>query len=378
MDIEVIGDNRLAVLTPNRVHEVDFEFNELSHYELDHQYRNWMRLVRIDSQLYVLGMIYEDGFWGFKNDLHLIPYGESRPVKVWRCGHCGRPRIINFYDYENQTLVYAAYQRGRQELRIIHLGTLEEQKVSAIGYALDLRVVGIPDEARGLQDLVINAWRDQRFRLEFGKPTTIRLSQIDLSKKRSHILQFESQNRSPDKAHRQEGPVQYTDHVRMDFDSKIASIGIHKASSDQADVYSHYMDSKAFLWWEIESEAESLYLVRAIRPLELKCNSADGTPFESYLVAVSQPFAPEEEFVGTTLYELREGGYWREVYHSHQWITPIRLFRPEVSYLTTSDSVLRLERGTDFCVEDLEEFNHGPSKKTELEVSSVQWTDPGG
>ncbi|MCY3884652.1 MAG: hypothetical protein OXG24_06990 [Gammaproteobacteria bacterium] len=189
-DIELLDGGLIAVLTTEGIFEFSSANREPTFHAFKTRYRGGVQFVRIDSELHVLGMKDEDNFWGFSNDIHLLKYGESSPERVWRCGSCTSPQVVNYYDSDRPLLVFASTARGNQELRLVQLGGNEEWRVDAAGYNLEITPKNIHGSNTGLQDVCIHMTRDRRHYPGSHHPMSVWLSEIDFSQKRSHITDF--------------------------------------------------------------------------------------------------------------------------------------------------------------------------------------------
>ena len=358
---EAIDEDRFALLTPEGVLEFSNDFRFLRSYRFETTYEVDVQFVRIDSDLHILGMLWKDGFWGFKNDIHLLRYGESKPEKVWKCSFCDRPRVVHFYDYSNPLLVYAVRWRGNQELRVVQLGTDQSWRVDASGYHLGLESLGIPDPNFGLQDLLITVQRDQRRRLEFVPPTQLRLSEIDLTSKRTHIKDFENSptetSISSNTAGRQTSPSEYGDIAKiegMDLDHVLIGIHERELSDTPIEEVEQYADSH--LWWKIDASSEGMYVQSVARPYALSCRSSDGEPIEAYVVVLRELFNHPDRSPGTRVYELRPGGYWREIFRTSQRSFGGIVVRPDHILVGFEDAIVRFDMGKDYCLSTVDQF----------------------
>lgn len=190
LDVERLENGRIAVLTTQGILEFGNGSRTEEFYPFKAQYKAGVQFVRINSELYVLGMKEEDSLWGFNNDIHLLKYGESTPTKVWRCSSCGAPQIIDFYDGDSPLLVFASTAIGNQELRVVQLGSNEEWRVNAAGYNLHLQPMDVNHSNTEFQDICIHMTRDRRHYPGSHEPSSVRLSDIDFTRKRSHIKDF--------------------------------------------------------------------------------------------------------------------------------------------------------------------------------------------
>ena len=190
LDVERLQNGHIAVLTTQGILELGTGSHSEEFHPFKSQYKAGVQFVRIDSELYVLGMKDEDSLWGFNNDIHLLKYGESTPTKVWRCSSCSTPQVIDFYGGDNPLLVFASTAIGNQELRVVQLGTNKDWRVNAAGYNLHLQPMDVKHSNTEFQDICIHMTRDRRHYPGSHEPTSVRLSEIDFTRKRSHIKDF--------------------------------------------------------------------------------------------------------------------------------------------------------------------------------------------
>lgn len=190
LDVERLENGRIAVLTTQGILEFGNGSRSEEFYPFKAQYKAGVQFVRIDSELYVLGMKDEDSLWGFNNDIHLLKYGDPTPSKVWRCSSCGAPQVIDFYDGDSPLLVFASTAIGNQELRVVQLGSNKEWRVNAAGYNLHLQPMDVNHSNTEFQDICIHMTRDRRHYPGSHEPSSVRLSDIDFTRKRSHIKDF--------------------------------------------------------------------------------------------------------------------------------------------------------------------------------------------
>ena len=365
--IEPIDDSRLAVLTDEGVFELSNDLELLNSYEFNTTYQAGVQFARIDNELYIVGSIWKDTFWGFNNDIHLLRYGESSPLKTWRCGACTRPRIVYFNDFSDPVMVYASTARGNQELRIVDLGTFDEWSVDAAGYRLSLQLIGVDEPSLGLQDVLITIWRDKRRRSSSDPATTVRLSDIDWTRKGTHIRDFENKGSPRTSAVHvevgdyQEGPVEYGDFVSTEGTSDAFYIAINTLVDDEPVIQQHAPEDPGFLWWTIESDLEHIYVHDVLRPHLLNCRFSTGRAFDAYIVMLVEFGAHSVESMKTRLYELRAGGYWREMaqFEDRPFGVRFRSMLPRTDHILVGlhDVVVRLHRGKDYCSEGLDRFN---------------------
>ena len=359
--LEELDENRVALLTSEGVFEFSNEFVLLDSYQFQHKYSADVQFVRIDSELYVVGMLSEDSFWRHKNDIHLLRYGESKPEKVWKCAHCTPPRIVYFYDYINPLLVYGSTSRGDQELRIVQLGTNRSWDVNASGYYLGLEALGIPDSDYGLQDVLITLWQDTRRNESFPPPTTLLLSQVDFSRKRAHLRDFQNDedsktNDALDGVH-QIAPAEHHDYVRFDsLDTGHVLVGIHDKEAADISTYETRNHTESHIWWKIDATSEGMYVGSVARPHMLNCQSPNGELLETYVVLLDETYQHPDRPPGSRVYELRPGGFWREMYRSSQRSFGGIVPRSNHLLVGFENSVVRFEKGEDYCLVALEKF----------------------
>lgn len=189
-DIEWLSNGRVALLTQEGIYELKSSSNPPQFYPFRERYQPGIQFVRIDSDLYVVGMKDQDSLWGFSNDIHLLKYGESSPSKVWRCDSCSSPQIADLFDQDSPLLVFASTSIGNQELRVVDLRTNEIWRVNAAGYNLNLETVNVGTHNNARQDVCIHLSRDRRHYPGSSTSESVRLSEIDLDRKRSHIKDF--------------------------------------------------------------------------------------------------------------------------------------------------------------------------------------------
>ena len=190
LDIERLDNGRIAVLTTHGILEYRSGSQSEEFIPFKSHYHGGVQFVRINSELYVLGMKDEDNFWGFNNDIHLLKYGESTPDKVWRCTSCTAPQVVDFNGGDNPLLVFASTAIGNQELRVAQLGTNKEWRVNAAGYNLHLQPMDVSHSNTKIEDVCIHMTRDRRHYPGSHEPSSVRLSDIDFTQKRSHIKDF--------------------------------------------------------------------------------------------------------------------------------------------------------------------------------------------
>lgn len=190
LDVERLDNGRVAVLTTHGILEFRSGSQSEEFIPFKSHYHGGAQFVRINSELYVLGMKDEDNFWGFNNDIHLLKYGESTPTKVWRCSSCTAPQVVDFNGGDNPLLVFASTAIGNQELRVAQLGTNKEWRVNAAGYNLHLQPMDVNHSNTKVEDVCIHMTRDRRHYPGSHEPSSVRLSDIDFTQKRSHIKDF--------------------------------------------------------------------------------------------------------------------------------------------------------------------------------------------
>lgn len=359
--LQELDESRVALLTSEGVFEFSNEFVLLDSYQFQHKYSADVQFVRIDSELYVVGMLSEDSFWRHKNDIHLLRYGESKPERVWKCAHCTPPRIVYFYDYVNPLLVYASTSRGDQELRVVQLGTNRSWDVNASGYYLSLEALGIPNSDYGLQDVLITLWQDTRRNESFPPPTTLLLSEVDFSLKRVHLRNFksdeDSNNDTPQDGMHQTAPAEHHDYVV--FDSRGTGhvlVGIHDKEVPNAATYEEGNHEESHIWWKIDATSEGMHVGSVARPHVLNCKSPNGELVETYVVLLDETYQHPDRPPGSRIYELRPGGFWREMYRSSQRSFGGIVARSNHLLVGFENSVVRFEKGEDYCLETLEQF----------------------
>lgn len=359
--LEALDENRVALLTPEGVLEFSNDFDLLRSYRFESKYNADVQFARIDSELYIVGMLAEDSFWRYKNDIHLLRYGESKPQKVWKCTHCRSPVVVYFYDYTNPLLVYASTGRGNQELRVLQLGTNKSWRMDSAGYHLHLERLGIPDAKFGLQNVLITLWQDTRRRQSFPPPTTLLLSEIDLSSRRAHLKDFENdestEDHVPTEGPHQSAPAEHGDYVLFDsIDTDHVLVGIHDKEVSDVRLHEHgnYLDSH--IWWKIDATSEGMYVGSVARPHLLNCRLPNGELLETYVVLLDETFKHPDRAPGSRVYELRPGGHWREIYRSSQRSFGGIVGRENHLLVGFENSVVRLVKGEDYCLESLEQF----------------------
>ena len=190
LGVERLDNGRIAVLTAQGILEFGSGSQSGEFIPFKSHYHAGAQFVRINSELYVLGMKDEDSFWGFNNDIHLLKYGDSTPTKVWRCSSCTAPQVVDFNGGDNPLLVFASTAIGNQELRVAQLGTNKEWRVNAAGYNLHLQPMDVNHSNTKFEDICIHMTRDRRHYPGSHEPSSVRLSDIDFSQKRSHIKDF--------------------------------------------------------------------------------------------------------------------------------------------------------------------------------------------
>ena len=190
LDVERLDNGRVAVLTTHGILEFGSGSQSEEFIQFKSHYHGGAQFVRINSELYVLGMKDEDNFWGFNNDIHLLKYGESTPTKVWRCSSCTAPQVVDFNGGDNPLLVFASTAIGNQELRVAQLGTNKEWRINAAGYNLHLQPMDVNHANTKVEDVCIHMTRDRRHYPGSHEPSSVRLSDIDFTQKRSHIKDF--------------------------------------------------------------------------------------------------------------------------------------------------------------------------------------------
>ena len=361
-DMEILSSGRMALLTPDGVIEVNEDFVQVDSYRFRDGPLVGEEFVRIDGELYILGMISKNSLFGYRNDIQLLRYGEERPHKVWRCSSCDAPSIGYFFNYQNPTMVYAVTALGRQELRIVQLGTYEEWSIPATDYHLMVEIIGSEDQSLGLQDFLVIMWRNRRMQPTFDPATILRLSNVDLSQPRTHIkhyeeFEFEDFALSESSTHQSE-PIPIWDTVVVDAGRSKAHLGVHNQLSHEPGEYPGIDPTeKSHLWWEIDTQESHVFVERVVRPDELNCTSATGQLVESYLAVVVEPISCVGNQCGTKVYELRPGGLWREVYRmeipSHSQV----LNGIDYVLFAFSDRVVRLEKGVDYCRATASDFH---------------------
>lgn len=190
LSVERLDNGRIAILTTQGILELGSGSQTEEFYPFKARYQAGAQFVRINAELYVLGMKNEDNFWGFNNDIHLLKYGESTPTKVWKCSSCTAPQVVDFYGGDNPLLVFASTAIGNQELRVSQLGTNKHWRINAAGYNLQLQPINVKHSNTQFEDVWIHMSRDRRHYPGSQEPSSVRLSEIDFSHKRSHIKDF--------------------------------------------------------------------------------------------------------------------------------------------------------------------------------------------
>ena len=364
--IRVLNDDAYALLSNRGVIEVDSNFYQLRAYKFDHNYRWDREFVEIDGELHIVGQIADYRVIYQRNDIHLLRYDESAPIRTWKCRHtCMHPRIVNFFDYENPTLIWKDLKRRRQSVHIVQLGTEREWRLDSSGFVPYIRRIGSWDESKGLQDVHIDLKaylpRFPRNPILVGVKT-VRLSDLNLLEgSPKHLneyagLPYGQHFESPSPGYQAEGPHHGQaeiprSHFYGDPKAREARIGIHT----EAESTSTHDDSD-HLWWKVKTQYGIKGHYRTYRSSTLDCRSSSGEPFDSYLMITIGGLCWSQ--CGSTIYELRPGGFWREVYHTpvNQHALTFDRNKKDHFHIIFTGRVVRLDRGVDYCVEDLDQF----------------------
>ena len=360
-----LNDDLYALLAGSGVIETDSDFRQVRAYKFDDFYSYYINFVRIDGELHVVGQLYE-GIFVNKHDIHVLRYGESTPLKTWRCGNgCGQPMSVNFFDFDNPVVIWGNYLKKKQYVQAVQLGTDREWRFDSVGFSPSIRRIGSRNEAKGLQDIFIDLIRIESRGLkapERVRTKTIRLSDLNLLEEApKHLNDYEGVSEVKQYEHPMPGYQARSrnsartprSHFHADLKAREASVGIHR--QDWID-FNHGEDDDGHHWWKVKTRFGIKHTAKTWYPNTLNCRTAAGEPFDSYLLVAEGGTCWRT--CGSTIYELRTDGYWREVYHNdvEQYNYDINLKKKDEIHVGLHSSVVRLDRGIDYCVEDLREF----------------------
>lgn len=364
-----LNDDVYALLSNQGVIEVDSNFRQLRAFKFDHEYRYGRQFVRIKDKLYIVGQVNRYRFFSERNDIHLLRYGDSSPLRSWKCGsRCLHPIIVNFFDYENPILIWKDLPKRRQHIRVVQLGTDREWRLDSSGFEPNIRRIGSWDKSKGLQDVFIDLRAYERRWPRAPKLAgvkTIRLSELNLLEESpKHLNEYDGVPyrepfESPSSGYQSPAiptvPASISrSHFYGDPKAREARISIHTPEKMELP----HDDEDAHLWWKVKTQYGVKEHYRTYLPHELNCRATSGEPFDSYLLVAIGGICWDQ--CGSTIYELRPGGLWREVYHTpvNQHSFKVDLNRKDHFYMIFTGHIIRLDRGVDYCVEDLEQFRH--------------------
>ena len=363
----ILNHDTYALLTAKGVIELDTNFRQLNAYKFDEVYRYHVEFVRVEDELFVVGQTNKFRLLYERNDIHLLRYGDSAPSKVWKCGSkCLHPTIVHFFNYENPALAWENHRKGRQYVRVVQLGTKREWKLDTSGFKPWLYRIGYSLESRGLQDVFVDLikveFRWWKVPLE-THVKTIRLSDLNLLEETpKHLNEYKGvpeghQFQEPSPGY--QSPMQETkatprSHFWADTKARKARIGIHEKDWSVRD--HDDAEENGHLWWKVKTQYGIKHHVKTWYPQELNCRTASGEPFDSYLLIAEGGICMRT--CGSSIYELRPEGRWREVFYNplYQHRFNIDLKRKDQIHIAFGGNLVQLDRGVDYCVEDLERF----------------------
>ena len=365
-ELLILEDDLYALLTGRGVFELDAEFKQLRAYKFDQPYSYAVRFVYVDNELHVVGQMHKERLHWDVKDIHLLRFGESTPLKTWKCGsRCLHPMFVNFFDYDTPAMIWGDIRKRKQYVRVVQLGTEREWRFDSSGFNPYIRRIGLWDETQGLQDIFIDLIRIESRGLkapERMRTKTIRVSDLNLLEEEpKHLNDYAG---VPDSELIDNPPAGYqalkassrpmpSSHFWADTKARNARIGIHgKDWSEEV----HGDEENGHLWWKVKTQYGIKHTRKTWYPQTLNCQSASGEPFESYLILADGGICWRT--CGMTVYELRPGGFWREVYHDpkYQFRFTINLERKNQIHFSSGANIVQLDRGVDFCVEDLDQF----------------------
>ena len=365
-ELLVLEGDVYALLTGIGVFELDTEFNKLRAYKFDETYGYHLDFVYLDDQLHIVAQHNKPRLFGNIRDIHLLRYGESTPLKTWRCGSgCLRPRFVNFFDYDKPLLIWEDVRKRKQYVRAVQLGTDREWRFDSAGFNPYIRRIGSWNEAKGLQDIFIDLIRIEGRGLkapERVRTKTIRLSDLNLLEEApKHLNDYEGVPESelfekPTPGYQAPRPSSRripSSHFYTDTKAREARVGIHEKNwSEDA----HGNEENGHIWWKVKTQYGIKHTRRTWYPHTLNCHTASGEPFDSYLIIADGGTCWST--CGSSIYELRQGGLWREVYHhpKYQYNFTLNLKRKDQIHVALAGVIVQLDRGIDFCVEDLALF----------------------
>ena len=361
-----LKDDRYALLTSIGVMELDADFRQLWAYKFDHVYGYDVKFVYVEDQLHIVGQVHKWRIFYERNDIHVLRYGESVPLETWRCASgCLHPRVVNFFDYENPVLVWEVRLRGRQYVRIVQIGKNREWKFDSAGLSPWVRRIGSADESMGLQDIFVDLVKIESRGWKVPLEThvkSIRLSDLNLLEETpKHLNDYEGVTESellnnPTPGYQAPRPRSLRtprSHFWADTKVREARIGIHEKDWSEDD---HGDEENGHIWWKVKTQYGIKHTRKTWYPHTLNCHTSSGEPFDSYLILAEGGVCMRR--CGMTVYELRPGGLWREVYHEprYQYSFTLDLERENEIHVASRGNIVRLDRGVDYCVEDSEVF----------------------
>ena len=365
-ELLVLEDDVYALLTGRGVFELGRDFRQLDAYKFDESYAYMVDFVYVYDQLYVVGQHNKFRIFGDIHDIHLLRYGEGTPLKTWKCGSgCLHPRFVNFFDYQKPVMIWADIRERKQYVRAVQLQTEREWRFDSKGFDPYIRRIGSWDEAKGLQDIFIDLIRIEGRGLkapERVRTKTIRLSDLNLLEEApKHLNDYDGVPDSelfddPTPGYQAPSPSSFQtprSHFWAETKAKEARIGIHE--KDWAE-HVHGDEENGYIWWKVKTQYGIKHTRKTWYPHTLNCQTASGEPFDSYLLFADGGTCWST--CGSSIYELRQGGLWREVYHhpTYQYSFTLNLKRKDQIHVALGGIIVQLDRGVGFCVADLELF----------------------
>ena len=262
-------------------------------------------------------------------------------------------------------MIWGDVRKRKQYVRVVQLGTEREWRFDSAGFNPYIRRIGSRNEAKGLQDIFIDLIRIERRGLkapERVRTKTIRLSDLNLLEEEpKHLNDYEGvpeselyDNPTPGyQAPRPKSLQTPRSHFWADTRVREARIGIHEKDWSEDD---HGDEENGHIWWKVKTQYGIKHTRKTWYPHTLNCLTSSGEPFDSYLILAEGGICARK--CGMTVYELRPGGLWREVYHEPQYpySFTLDLEREDQIHFASRANIVQLDRGVDYCVEDSELF----------------------
>ena len=366
-ELLILNDDNYALLTGRGVFELDSDFRQFGAYKFKESYASLVEFIHVDDELHVIAQHNKLRiFFGDINDIHLLRYGEGTPSKTWKCGSaCGHPVTAYFFDYDKPIMIWKDRSKRKQYVRAVQLGTEREWRFDSTGFTPHIRRIGSRNEAKGLQDIFIDLIRiESRFPKapRRVRTKTIRLSDLNLLEEApKHLNDYDGVPDSelienPTLGYQAPKPSSLRSprsHFWADTRAREARVGIHEKDWSEDD---HGDEENGHIWWKVKTQFGIKHTRKTWYPHTLNCLTSSGEPFDSYLILADGGNCWTT--CGSSIYELRPGGLWREVYHHpyNQYSFPINLKTEDQIHVALDWGIVQFDRGVDFCVEDLELF----------------------